>query len=263
MKQKKSGAPSLPVAVHYLKLAFRTALFVLALVLYIIHHGKDTERPFGALGAYPPVVLAVWGLFMLGMILRLFPNRFESTGSKKHFASCYQPTGVAAPAHPHPTRRVLAVVLFWVLLNGTIGALYFLRVIDWGILVLISLFYAVGDMICVLFFCPFQVFFLHNRCCSSCRIYNWDSLMMVTPLIFVPHPLSLSLVAVGLFIFIRWELVALRHPERFLPETNAALSCAQCDEHLCKQRRRVLTLLRAPFTACRKKSKDGDTSPKE
>ncbi len=262
MKQRNFSL-SLPVAVHYVKLVFRTALFVTALVLYTVNRELDPARPFGAVGDCLPVLLSVWGLFLLGMVLRLFPSRLESRGSQKHFAVRHQPTGKTLPALPHPHRRAAAVAVAWVLLNGTIGALYFLDVIDWGILVLISLFYAVADMICVLFFCPFQIFFLGNRCCTSCRIYNWDSFMMVTPLIFILHPLTTSLVALGTLILIRWEWIAHRHPERFLPETNAYLSCAQCDEQLCRQRNGIRRALAAPFAACRRKqSTDGDEKKK-
>ena len=65
------------------------------------------------------------------------------------------------------------------------GTLYFLNVIDLGIVVIISLAFSVCDLICILFFCPFQTWMMHNRCCTTCRIYNWDFAMMFTPLIFI------------------------------------------------------------------------------
>ena len=65
---------------------------------------------------------------------------------------------------------------------------------------LISLFYAVCDRICVLFFCPFQVWIMKNRCCVHCRIYRWDYVMMFTPLLFVPGPYSWSLLGLALIL---------------------------------------------------------------
>ena len=58
-------------------------------------------------------------------------------------------------------------------------------IIDEGVLWLVCLFYGVCDMICILFFCPFQSWFLKNKCCCTCRIYNWDYAMMFTPLFFI------------------------------------------------------------------------------
>ena len=36
-------------------------------------------------------------------------------------------------------------------------------------------------VICILFYCPFQMWFLKNRCCVNCRIYNWDYAFLFTP----------------------------------------------------------------------------------
>ena len=55
----------------------------------------------------------------------------------------------------------------WFALNGAIGGLFFAGVIDRDILVLISLAYGVCDMVCILFFCPFQTWILKNRCCRK------------------------------------------------------------------------------------------------
>lgn len=87
---------------------------------------------------------------------------------------------------------------------GGIGILYFADLIDEGILLLISLFYSVYDMICILFFCPFQTWFMKNKCCTICRIYNWDFTMMFTPFIFVLGMYTWSLLFIALALFITW-----------------------------------------------------------
>jgi hypothetical protein len=58
-------------------------------------------------------------------------------------------------------------------------------ILDDGIMILLCSAYSICDIICILFFCPFQTWFMKNKCCSTCRIYNWDYAMMFTPLFFV------------------------------------------------------------------------------
>ncbi|WP_294438634.1 hypothetical protein [uncultured Slackia sp.] len=41
----------------------------------------------------------------------------------------------------------------------------------------------------------------------------------------------------ALVILVRWELAAIRHPERFDERTNARLTCAQCEDKLCYLRK--------------------------
>ena len=98
-------------------------------------------------------------------------------------------------------------------------------------------FYGVCDIICILFFCPFQVWMMHNRCCATCRIYNWDYLMMCTPLMCLDDFLAAAACGMALVLFLRWEITYLRRRERFFQSTNEALRCDQCQEHLCAYKR--------------------------
>jgi hypothetical protein len=165
-------------------------------------------------------------------------------GCQKQFRRNFIPTERQEPG-PRPWKSILAVFLFWVLLNGIIAGIYYLGWIDAGILVLISLAYSVCDMICILFFCPFQTWFMKNKCCGSCRIYNWDYAMMFTPLLFVPHPLARILFLLALLLALVWEFALILHPERFSEETNACLSCKNCKEKLCHHKRQLRHFLRA------------------
>jgi hypothetical protein len=118
--------------------------------------------------------------------------------------------------------------------NGVIGGLYHAHVIDAGILFLVGLAYGVCDMICILFFCPFQTWFMKNRCCATCRIYNWDFAMMFTPCLFLPMGYTWSLLGLALIILARWELTLRLYPERFFEQSNACVSCKHCKERLCR-----------------------------
>ncbi|MBP3437464.1 MAG: hypothetical protein J6K61_06140 [Clostridia bacterium] len=172
------------------------------------------------------------------MILRFFPSKLESPGCQKQFARNYLPTGEEKP-QLQSWKRTFVVALVWIVLNAIIGVLYYTRVITVDILVLISLAYGVCDMICILFFCPFQTWFMKNRCCTDCRIYNWDFAMMFTPFIFIPHYYTWSLLGMSLLLLLRWEITLRRHPERFAENTNACVSCKNCNEKLCAHKKQL------------------------
>ena len=108
-------------------------------------------------------------------------------------------------------------------------------------------------MICILFFCPFQSWLMKNKCCVTCRIYNWDYAMMFTPLFFVKNGFTWSLLALSVALLIRWELTFYRHPERFSENTNAYLKCKNCTEKLCAHKTQLMRLRKhiEAYTAAR------------
>lgn len=240
----KKHKPLTPIsALHVFKLCFRSALLIAATVLYIIHRLRGSERPFGTVTENAWILCGVGLVFIIEMIFRFFPSRLESMGCQKQFRRNFIPTDIPRPTRS-TWRSTLAVALVWLLLNGAIAALFFLGIIDEGILVLISLFYSVCDMICILFFCPFQTWIMKNKCCGSCRIYNWDYAMMFTPLILVRHTVTYTVLGVALLLLIVWEVQIFRHRERFSTECNAALSCRRCPEKLCQHKRQLRHFLR-------------------
>ena len=230
---------------HYWKMVFRSVLFLAALVLYVWNRMKGSALPFGEVGEMPVILAVIWLVFMVEMLLRFMPSSLESMGCQKQFAKNYRPTGadtthVVVQSH----WRTAAVAAAWFALNGAIGLLYHIEVIDAGILLLISLAYSVCDMICILFFGPFQTWFMKNRCCATCRIYNWDFAMMFTPMVFVRGVYTWSLLGVSLLLLVQWEILLRRYPERFSEKTNACLSCGQCPEKLCQHKKQLRSFLR-------------------
>jgi len=229
-----------PISImHYLKLIGRSAMFLLAAVLYFIGKLQHGEMFAGFEHSILPLAYTV--IFAAEMLLRLFPSKLESMGCQKHFKQNYVPRCEVAKKELRlrGLKKITPVIISWLALNALIFALYFAGIIDWGVLILISLAYSVCDMICILFFCPFQTWMMKNKCCGSCRIYNWDFIMMFTPLIFFRHPLAYVLVGLALVLFIRWELGAYLTPERYFDDTNAMLSCANCPEHLCHHKKQL------------------------
>ena len=240
--QNKRKIKLTPVSVlHYVRLAYRSALFAALLVMYIIYRVRYGEDVAVILDREPAIVVIICAVFTVEMLLRFFPSRFESPGSQKQFAQNYIKSGETSISIQENNATML-VALVWIVFNGIFGALHMMGVLDDGIMLLLSVAYSVCDMICILFFCPFQTWFLKNKCCSSCRIYNWDYAMMFTPLFFVRGTYTWGLLILSVALLIRWEITFYRYPERFSPVTNEYLRCANCTEKLCTHKRQLKTL---------------------
>jgi hypothetical protein len=244
-----------PVSIfHYYRLVYRSVLFIVLLVLYIIYRCNNGPAIFEYIEQMPLIIVLTCALFAIEMVLRFFPSRLESPGCQKQFARNYIKSGETEIAIQDNNGTVL-VLLIWIGFNAGIGALYMADVIDDGIMLLISCAYSVCDMICILFFCPFQTLLLKNKCCSTCRIYNWDYAMMFTPLFFVRKPYTWGLLALSIALLIRWEVTFYLHPERFSEQTNDYLRCQNCTEKLCTHKKQLKSLWEhiAEYTAKRKK----------
>ena len=181
----------------------------------------------------------VWVLYAVEILLRLFPSKIESPGCQKQFEKNYIPINTDSKPNVQSWKKTFIVFLSWIVLNGIIGVLYFVGIITQEILILISLAYGVCDMICILFFCPFQTWIMKNRCCTTCRIYNWDFAMMFTPFVFIPHFYTWSLLGLALMLLLRWEITLRMHPERFATNTNDYIACKNCTEKLCCHKRQL------------------------
>jgi len=247
---------------HYTKLVFRSALLAAALIIYIYDRLNGNAHLFTQLSTHPIILSFIWVVFTGEMLLRFFPSSIESRGCQKQFKKNFVPTPkghancVAVAAHKAPKHSTLMVIIFWVVLNGIMGALYFANIIDKGILFLIALAYSVCDMICILFFCPFQQWMMKNKCCGTCRIYNWDFAMMFTPLIFIKSWFTWSLVGIALLLLIQWEILLKLHPERFDEATNYHLACANCTEKLCSHKKALRGFLAKQRLLLKNKEKE-------
>ena len=231
--------------IHYIKLVVRSLLFLAALAVYVVNRLENSPSMFGGYEDSQLLLLVLTAFFSVEMVLRCFPSKYESMGCQKQFARNYIPGDESFDRRELRRRSVvpvLTVLLSWIVLNGLIALLYFLGYIDWGILLLIAIAYSVCDMICILFFCPFQTWMMKNRCCQTCRIYNWDYAMMFTPLMFVNNIYAHILVGLSLVLLLRWELCFFLHPERFYEQSNLNLSCAACREKLCHHKKQLMNL---------------------
>ncbi|MBE6656143.1 MAG: hypothetical protein E7609_04670 [Ruminococcaceae bacterium] len=183
----------------------------------------------------------LWVIWMFDMLCQLVPVwKKLPVGSGKLFRGRFRPireTVNYEALRSHiiaATRAAYKVFLLWIGLLSVIAALYYTHVIGKEILFLISACFYVCDLICVLIWCPFRLI-MKNKCCTTCRIFNWDHLMMMSPMVFIGGFYSVSLILAAIAVFLLWETCILMYPERFWEQSNAALKCSECTDKLCTQ----------------------------
>lgn len=245
--------------IYVAKLIFRICVFLVVLWAYLFHadyfdliltdksialfqlSGGTIEELRAYLSQFNNIgIIIVWGLLMMSMILHMLPtSKILTMGSKKEFADYYVPVpGYDELAMYHYVQKnnlsAIWILLVWLSFNAIFGALYVFDVIETKELILLSLFYYVCDLICVVIWCPFQQFFIKNKCCVNCRIFNWGHFMMFTPMLFIRNFFTWSLFFTSVVVMLRWEITLLKHPERFWEGSNQVLQCANCKDKICK-----------------------------
>lgn len=250
----KKNRPTVVSLLHYVRLLIRSVIFISFLVLYILYCTRGGEDIEQAIEGRPAILVAGWLLFVVEMALRFFPSQWESPGCQRQFGRNFVKTG-RKEIIIEDNNAVFLVALIWISFNLIFGALHMLGIFDDGIMILLCSAYSVCDMICILFFCPFQTWFFKNKCCATCRIYNWDYAMIFTPLFFIDKPYTWSLLALSIALLARWEIVFFRHPERFSANTNGYLGCRNCSEKLCLHKKQLNGLWKDSAAAFKKRDR--------
>ncbi len=242
--------------VYNFKLAVRVVVFITAIVIYCLNKELlDFTSEWQWTHISPMHIL--WVVLMVEILLQLNPCSKVSKGCLKQFPSHYMaPEGGYDKEElkrqvKYKDKGAIKVLIVWVLFNAIFAALYFCHILGVPEMVLLSLFYYVADLICVIFYCPFQKFFMKNRCCVTCRIFAWGIPMMLTPMFWIFSFYSTSLSIMAVIATVMWEIVYHRHPERFLEISNAALQCANCKDKMCK-------IKKPKFYLPKKVAKDGE-----
>ena len=225
---------------YFVRLIGRIVIFIACLIMcfkpqfYNILEGMNFLEGFD-------ILHILWLIWVFDMILQIIPIKNKvALGSQKLFANRFQPIRekINHKALKNYVKNVTAsaykVFIIWVLLVVVIGVLYYFNIINKTWLFMISVFFYVCDLICVLIWCPFRLI-MKNKCCTTCRIFNWDHLMMFSPLIFCGGFFAISLVVMAFLAWLVWELCILLYPERFSEMTNVALRCSNCTDKLCTQ----------------------------
>ena len=227
--------------IYFTRLIGRCIVFVLCALALVLCPGVFSILDgMNFFARFSPLHL-LWGIWVVDMLAQLFPIHKEiSIGSLKVFRQNFKPIRekINYPALKayivSTTRAAFWVLLLWCALIAVIGALHAAGFLGDVALFMITVIFYICDLICVLIWCPFRLM-MKNRCCTTCRIFNWDHIMMFSPLIFVGGFYCTSLFILSLLVFIVWETCILLFPERFWENSNAALQCANCTDKLCTQ----------------------------
>ncbi len=229
-------APTKLTRRYLLDFTWRAAVFLMILGIYLY---DKTLLNFTRAGRLFWPLSLLWITVLVSMLAQLSPRSGLTTGCMKQYVSGYQPVANYDREQLRKTVRqqnigAAKVAVLWLAVNGFIGYLYMKRVLSVAELVLLCAFYYLCDLICVLFFCPFQTFLMKNRCCVNCRIFAWGSWMMAIPLVLVPHIYARSLAAASVLVLLVWEYRFYKYPQRFWFGSNCLLQCAHCKEQLCR-----------------------------
>ena len=225
---------------YFARLFVRIVIFISCLSLCFKPNFYDILNGMNFFNGFH-ILHLLWLIWIFDMILQIIPIKNKvALGSQKLFANRLQPTRGKINYKKlknyikNTTASAYKVFIIWGLLIVVIGVLYYFNIINKIWLFMISVFFYVCDLICVLIWCPFRLI-MKNKCCTTCRIFNWDHLMMFSPLIFSGGFFAISLVVMSLLAWVIWELCILIYPERFSEMTNVALRCSKCTDKLCTQ----------------------------
>lgn len=94
-------------ALYGIKLAYRMVLLILFAVAYVLSHLHIETGLFVMLEESYILIAGVWIIFMVEMLLRAFPSKFESIGCQKQFARNYK------PAQESPNAKIIEQDLFF------------------------------------------------------------------------------------------------------------------------------------------------------
>ena len=226
---------------YMMRLVFRCLVFAVCLLIFIFRPEELDILQNGNFFHRFYVFHLLWGIWVADMILQLVPVKEKvPLGSQKLFRQRFKPIRDKInyqALHQYivsTTNAAYKVLLLWVALLTVLGILHYTGMISDQILFLISVAFYVCDLICVLIWCPFRLI-LQNRCCTTCRIFNWDHLMMFTPMLFIKGFFSVSLLVLAFAVWLVWEICVLIYPERFWEHSNEALRCSECTDKLCIQ----------------------------
>lgn len=226
---------------YFIRLIGRCIIFTLAVVIYFfkpqylnVLHGGNFFREFSPLHI-------LWVIWVIDMLHQLVPvKKHISLGSQKLFRQHFKPICEKINYQAlkeyviSTTKSAYKIFILWAAMILILGIMYHTDILSTEHLFLISTAFYVCDLICVLIWCPFRLM-MKTRCCTTCRIFNWDHLMMFTPMLFVNSFYSVSLLLLAFAVWVVWELCVMMYPERFWEQTNEALKCSECTDKLCTQ----------------------------
>jgi len=214
-----------------IKISGRLAIFVACLLL-VIFNKSGLNNFFTARILGVELFKWIWFAFIIWLVGRLLPKKNEKMASGKRWKRNFSRESVDKKnimviARQTTLRAYKSQWLYLLFLFGFYFA-YFIFQLNIWLVIVFTLAAAVLDAWCVSIWCPFRSWLIRNKCCNNCRIFNWGYIMVSLPLLVIPSFWTYSIVFVALLIFIQWEYLHFKHPERFYEISNRNLRCSNC-----------------------------------
>ena len=223
----------------FISLFLRFALMIVVAVLYFTN-SHLLEYPIHFFEKSLPLH-ALWLFFLCFFSARLFGNKHAIMASNRKFAKYndiekdYSKEKLLDFVKKNNIRAIW-VILLALVVNLPFWALYYFGVIDERFLFSVFIVYFFLDIVCETLFCPLQKIILKNRCCHVCRIYSWNTILTIAPILVIPGFFSASLMVIGIVDLIYFEIKYKSHPEYFWDGSNSALRCNNCYMKMCAVR---------------------------
>ncbi len=226
---------------YFIRLIFRIAILItFTIFCFVWPSSFKTLDGMNFFNTFSPLHI-IWVIWMADIILQIIPIKNKvALGSQKLFSHNFKPikekiNKKALKEHiAKTTASAYMVFILWCALIAAIATLYYLGYIPKMWLFMFSVLFYVCDLICVLIWCPFRLM-MKTKCCTTCRIFNWDHFMMFSPIIFMGGFYAISLFVMAIIALLVWEISVIIYPERFWERSNQALKCSGCTDKLCTQ----------------------------
>jgi len=165
--------------IYMLRLIGRVLVFLAAAAVFFLR-----PETFSVLEGYsffktPSLLHLLWIVWMLDMLHQLLPAKNNlALGSKKLFRQYFRSVREKLDLQKlkqyilSTTRSAYRIMILWAMLICSLGVLHETGILSDAVLLMVSILFYVCDLICVLVWCPFRLL-LKNRCCTTCRIFNW------------------------------------------------------------------------------------------
>ncbi len=218
-------------------------ILVLIAVVYAYFAGPEIFSVLEGMNFFKEISIlhVLWLIWMADMLQQVIPLKAKiPLGSQKLFANRFRPIRDKINYEAlrqyvvTTTKAAYKVFVLWCLLLAVIGILVHMDVLNTAGVFVVSAAFYVCDLICVLIWCPFRLL-MKTRCCTTCRIFNWDHWMMFSPFLFAGGFYCKSLLVMSILAWLLWELCVMMYPERFWEKSNVALKCSECTDKLCTQ----------------------------
>lgn len=224
-----------------LSLSFKI-LFLIGFIFFAGIYPTEFVNFFTRKISFFSVYHVVWLIVMIILIKSLaFPGKYK-IASGKQFARFYKPakkinTAKLKKEVKKNNIRALKAGLFWLSILSSFAVAYFILGLDVLWVYGFALVALLLDTLYVAIWCPYRDWIIKNKCCNTCRIYEWGLWMSFGILAIIPSIWTQTIVALSVIIFLQWEYLHYKHPERFYEMSNINLKCKNCKHQagFCKE----------------------------